>query len=249
MIQRYRIGLVFLGVGFLTASLCQVAAAHDIAPEETKCLIERTRAQSKYRKCIDKVVVKYYRHISFTGLDFYHCTDPYFESWEELQTITGSSCEAPRFVDNLDGSVTDNLTGLVWQKTDDLGGITDKDNSYSWTDLTDGDSHDEDGTAFTVFLEQLNAGAGYAGANGWRLPTFAELLTILEPDCTVGPCVDPVFGPVDTEPVSQGHGYYFSATSDEFLKEAAWVANFTGGFAYEAFKKDSFHVRAVRHGF
>ena len=30
-------------------------------------------------------------------------------------------------------------------------------------------------TAFTVFLSSLNADGGFGGANGWRLPTYAEL--------------------------------------------------------------------------
>jgi hypothetical protein len=111
----------------------------------------------------------------------------------------------------------------------------------------DGDATDEDGTPFTSRLENLNAGAGDTGANGWRLPTFAELLTILEPDCDSGTCIDPIFGPIDTSvtPVR----YYWSSTTDDFFLDAVWIVNFTGRDAYEEGKQHSQHARALRRGF
>jgi len=38
-----------------------------------------------------------------------------------------------RFVDNGDGTVTDNMTGLMWEKKDNSSGIHDMDNIYTWS--------------------------------------------------------------------------------------------------------------------
>ena len=44
-----------------------------------------------------------------------------------------SGCSLTRYEDTGLGSVIDHQTGLEWQKTDDAGGLTDKDNTYTWT--------------------------------------------------------------------------------------------------------------------
>jgi hypothetical protein len=72
-------------------------------------------------------------------------------------------CYTDRFVDNSDGTITDNQTGLMWEKKADLDNVPvnctsdavcpnphDADNSYTWTDNNDPTSNPT-GTAFTVF--------------------------------------------------------------------------------------------------
>jgi hypothetical protein len=39
---------------------------------------------------------------------------------------------ARSYTDNGDGTITDNVTGLMWEKKSDDGGIHDKDNMYTW---------------------------------------------------------------------------------------------------------------------
>jgi hypothetical protein len=123
-----------------------------------------------------------------------------------------------RFVDNGDGTVTDQYTGLQWEKKDSKDGhVTfadphDADNTYTWS--SSGTA--PDGTVFTDFLAKLNnctaddlgnaVSGGFAGHCDWRLPTVAELGVIA--DCpTTDDCVvaDPAFGP-NTGP------YWSSAT-------------------------------------
>src|SRR6266446_8828956 len=54
-------------------------------------------------------------------------------------TPSETNTPAPRFVDNGDGTVTDNQTGLMWEKKENLDGTTDvsnqhdADNPYQWT--------------------------------------------------------------------------------------------------------------------
>lgn len=70
----------------------------------------------------------------------------------------------PHFTDNGDGTITDNNTGLMWEKKSDDDSIHDKDLVYPWED---GPSH----------ATALNAIA-FAGYSDWRVPNVRELETI-----------------------------------------------------------------------
>lgn len=163
-----------------------------------------------------------------------------------------------RFIDNGNGTITDNKTGLMWEKKTDDGSIHDKDNSYLWTDVGDGDIANPDGTAFTDFLATLNGGAtgvgdcasgdgstvsgGFVGHCDWRLPQIDELRTIL--NCSFSACIHPIFGPTATD------FQYWSATTDAVTVSgsSAWLADFRDGFVGVGGKEVDFHVRAVRGG-
>jgi Protein of unknown function (DUF1566) len=64
------------------------------------------------------------------------------------------------YTDNGDGTITDNNTGLMWEKKSDDGSIHDQDTAYTWDD------------AFGVHIAGLNAGSGFAGHTDWRLPNI-----------------------------------------------------------------------------
>jgi hypothetical protein len=70
------------------------------------------------------------------------------------------------FVDNGDGTITDEATGLMWEKLSADGGIHDSSNAYSITD------------AVAVKIASLNA-EQFAGHDDWRLPNRNELATIV----------------------------------------------------------------------
>ncbi|MGH7800205.1 MAG: DUF1566 domain-containing protein [Thermodesulfobacteriota bacterium] len=175
-----------------------------------------------------------------------------------------TGCTKARFVDNGDGTVTDNQEGLMWEKKDDSGGIHDKDDTYTWS--TSGTP--PDGTAFTVFLNRLNnrcrddetvacvsnddcggpgGPCGFAGHRNWRLPEVnqdggtAELETIV--DCSLGShCINQtIFGPTAAS-------HYWSAVTTAVDTSRAWDVDFNFGFLVAGGKSNFFHVRAVRTG-
>ena len=101
-----------------------------------------------------------------------------------------------------------------------------------------------DGTAFTQFLPALNVSpCNFTGYCDWRLPTRAELETILSQPhpCTASPCIDPIFS--STSIMS-----YWSTTTDASDPLGAWRMSFGTGDVFDFPKNSNAFVRAVRGG-
>ena len=142
------------------------------------------------------------------------------------------------YTDNGDGTVTDNVSGLMWEKLSDDGSIHDKDTTYTWAN------------AFNVKIAGLNA-ASFAGYNDWRLPNVKELQSIIN------------FGVVNPSTYSQFSNscmggctptacscftvasYWTSTTAQN---ASAWVVFFSEGRTIFTLKTGTFYVRAVRGG-
>jgi hypothetical protein len=84
------------------------------------------------------------------------------------------------FTDNADGTITDEATGLVWEKKSDDGSIHDKDNRYSWKD------------AFKVHVAALNS-AKFAGHDDWRVPNVTEMHSLVNYEPAVSPAIFAAF--------------------------------------------------------
>ena len=240
--------------------LLSAGAALAAPPPQVKCDSARVAAWRKYQACVGNVA---YKDAKVVGFDqraaFAKCRHKYFGRWAKFQSYVGSTCVGPRFTDNGDQTVTDNLSGLVWEKKDDAGLVHDKDNAYTWSS---GMQAKEDGTAFTSFLTGAVTGlnvAAFGGASGWRLPKLAELQTIMldfeckgdsgSPTCSCPshPCIDPALDAGNTLP-----GIYWSNSVYVAGAESAWVVDFFGGPAgWQVVSQNTWvnsAVRAVRGG-
>jgi Protein of unknown function (DUF1566)/Collagen triple helix repeat (20 copies) len=172
------------------------------------------------------------------------------------------SCQ-PRYMDNGDFTVTDNQTGLMWEKKFDPSipiacTIGDRacppdphhevNNLYTYSDAALLNSN---GTLYSDFLQYLNGlhnGAAtpscFAEHCDWRIPSIGELRSILPgltPTC-VTPCVpDPaVFGPSAT--------YYWSSSPEVGDPYIAWYIDFATGTLTVNNGLNRFAARAVRGG-
>jgi hypothetical protein len=85
------------------------------------------------------------------------------------------------YTDNGDGTITDNNTGLVWEKKD-----TTCPGIHCWTDQY------TSATAFTTFITALNTAPCFAGHCDWRLPNVKELQSIVNYQ-NVSPAVSAAF--------------------------------------------------------
>ncbi len=71
----------------------------------------------------------------------------------------------PGYTDNSDGTVTDNVTGLVWQQSPDTAG--------------DGDIDASDKLSYTAAISYC-ANLSLAGHDDWQLPTIKQLYSLID---------------------------------------------------------------------
>jgi DNA-directed RNA polymerase subunit RPC12/RpoP len=126
-----------------------------------------------------------------------------------------------RFVDNRNGTITDNETKLMWQKSGSR-------EMMAWGKTPD-------------YIDRLN-NRKYAGYSDWRLPTLEELLTLTEArHSRQGLYISSFF--------SQKQGIVGSSDTCTYDgKKIPWYTSFLRGISncvsYDLI--DEFHVRAVR---
>jgi hypothetical protein len=142
------------------------------------------------------------------------------------------------YMDNGDGTITDNNTGLVWEKKSDDGSINDKDVLYTWSD------------AFAVHVSGLNA-ASFAGHNDWRLPNLRELESIIHYQSS--PAVASAFNSgcvsgCNVLTCSCNPPFGWSSTTGVGATDRAWRAEFGNGVLGVSLKGTTHTVRAVRAG-
>jgi cysteine-rich repeat protein len=156
-------------------------------------------------------------------------------------TQTPLPTPTPCFTDNGDGTISDCHTQLMWEKkTGTVGGSPDDtdphnvNNRYTWS----ASGTAADGTAFTDFLPRVNA-TGLGGHSDWRVPTSAELHTIIE--LSGSPCIAPVFGPTQSN-------FYWSSSTSPANATSVWLVDFRLGSGNYLGKSYDHYVRAVRGG-
>lgn len=148
---------------------------------------------------------------------------------------------APKqLVDNGE-TITDAKTGLMWEKKStavgsgpNLSDPRDVDNTYTWEHAM-GDWIDRmNGRLIT------NVGdGGFAGYSDWRVPTMAEMQTILEPGNP--PRISAMFGANAPAP-------YWSSSRRALGPSIPWYVFFGGDIPISIGQPFLFHVRAVRGG-
>jgi hypothetical protein len=138
----------------------------------------------------------------------------------------------PRFMDNKDGTVTDNLTGLIWLKNAKCFAMMDWESArLAAKRLKVGDC----GPDPALILSDGSS------AGDWRLPTMNELSALIDYGRR-SPALPPgqVFS--DFPP-----GYYWSATLLDYHPQIAWIVYFESGTTcYEAIKNNAGHIWPVR---
>lgn len=149
----------------------------------------------------------------------------------------GVSWPNPRFTDNSDGTVTDNLTGLIWLKNANCYG------TRSWT------------SALSVATSLANGQCALtdgSSAGDWRLPNRNEMESLVH-NGFVGPAVPNTLG---TGRWSNGNPffnvstsyYYWSSTSYAGSSSYAWAVWLNIGRVYELSKNSNYYVWPVRAG-
>lgn len=206
--------------------------------DEEKCIAGRIKAKGSYVACVSKVFAKLPSTNYIYDKDrekIAKCVLKYAAVWGKLSGLAGSTtCGGlGRFVDN-GTTVTDRLTLLTWEKKSgspdfnpNPADLHDPDNGYNFSF-----SADEDGSVFSQFLAGLNAYPGLGTAMSWRVPTLAELLTVVD---------SPELGSAIIGPI-------FTSTLYQNDTGSVWAVNTAVNVIETRPKWGALYVRAVRGG-
>lgn len=131
----------------------------------------------------------------------------------------GAAWPNPRFVDNGDGTITDKLTGLMWQRVP-------LSTTRNWNDAID-----------------YCSGLELAGYTDWRLPNRKELKSLVNS----GQADNAAW--LNSQGFSNVHvGFYWSAGTCAGNPIRAWGVHMRGGYIYCVLKYRYEYVVAVRSG-
>lgn len=133
-----------------------------------------------------------------------------------LVLCSASPVPAASFTDNGNGTITDNKTGLMWQKQDDAA-------TKTWEQALS-------------YCEGLSLD----GYTNWRLPNVKELSSIVD-DTRYGPAINTVYFPN-----TQSSYYWSSTSDAYSTPTFAWRVNFNTGDVDGYYKTDLYYVRCLR---
>ncbi len=143
-----------------------------------------------------------------------------------------------RFEDNGDGTITDEATGLTWEKLGHQpGDVHDGFATYEWQEALGK-------------IDQLNA-AAFAGHDDWRLPNQRELHTLSDFGRN-DPAVDPVFhsscipGCAPSACSCTISDFHWTSTNLHGVATSAWAIDLFDGLSTGDPKTYTASVRAVR---
>jgi len=123
------------------------------------------------------------------------------------------------FTANGNGTLTDNVTGLLWQQTADSTPRT-------WNDAV-------------AYCGSLNS-SGFGGhTSGWRLPALIELDSIMDLSVDSGAAINPIF--TGTEAAD-----YWTSNEDPDDSARAWIIDFGTTEDGIVAKSNEGYVRCVR---
>jgi hypothetical protein len=150
-------------------------------------------------------------------------TTPY-RAGDDGDIQKGVASPSPRFIDHGDGTVTDNLTGLMWAKDAYHG-------SMIWNDAID-------------YANNLSLGTEGCGTDytDWRLPNVKELQSLID-FSNYNPAL-PTGHPFSYVQAS----YYWSSTTYATDSNAAWSVFMSHGYVGGGFKNNGLYVWPVRSG-
>jgi Protein of unknown function (DUF1566) len=144
--------------------------------------------------------------------------------------------------DNGDGTVTDNITGLMWQKCS-VGQNNDSTCSgtaavYTWYQA----SGTYDAT-YNPSSQDVCGSLSLGGHTDWRLPTKKELITIVDYSIPYsGPAINTTYFS------NTAASDYWSSTTYAIIPVGAWGVDFDGGYVGGGNKYGAWYVRCVRGG-
>ena len=143
----------------------------------------------------------------------------------KIRCVSGSTEPATSYTDNGNGTVTDNVTDLMWEQKTNDGSSRDKDETHTWLEALN-------------YCEDLVLG----GFSNWRLPTPKELERMIDLS-TSNPAADTTYFPNTTNGL-----YWTGSTCVGCHKFKAFAYDFSDGELYFGvkFRDDVYFENSTR---
>ena len=163
--------------------------------------------------------------VSFLGITLLSVSLTYspYSIAQQCSPNGSSSTPTQRFTDHGDGTISDQESGLMWKKClegQEGSQCLGKPALSSWSLAT-----------------QQASTNHFAGYTGWRLPTLAELKSIVEKQCSYPAANLNIF------PGTPSAGLWSSDNDDT---NNAWSLDFSKGSAFSVMKAGGKYIRLVR---
>lgn len=136
------------------------------------------------------------------------------------------------FEDHGNGTITDNYTGLMWQRC--AVGLTG-------TSCATGSIQEMSWDTALQYVDTINTSGGYAGYSDWRLPNIKELGTIVEYRCS-NPAINTTIFP-NTPSL-----WFWTLSPDVVNANNSLIISFTDGSNRNEYRPTMHPVRLVRSG-
>jgi hypothetical protein len=165
---------------------------------------------------------------------------------QDGQIRAGVVWPTPRFTDNNNGTVTDNLTGLIWPKNanclDTVGGINKSLGTLNWADAL----------AWSNSLAAGRCGLTDGSTAGqWRLPNVREMQSLIDYGF-YNPALSNTSGLGQWTEGAPFTGvqefYYWSSTTILVVTVDAWIVSLFNGYVFHGNKTFTYFVWPVRGG-
>ncbi|MCP4293889.1 MAG: DUF1566 domain-containing protein [bacterium] len=136
---------------------------------------------------------------------------------------------SPRFTDNGDQTVTDNLTGLMWAKDANLNTVR-----MNWANAI-------------TFANNLTLGSDGSGASytDWRLPNANELASLIDRSNSK-PALPTGHPFTNVQCTNAETGFYWSSTTYAWNETIAWMVSMEFGDVYYYSNYVAYSVWPVR---
>ena len=140
-----------------------------------------------------------------------------------------------RYSDHSNGTVTDNITRLMWKKCSQ---------GQSWNSVTTactGSATDMNWQEALKSAKDINDASGFASYKDWRVPNIKELSSLVSLMCYKPSINESVFP--DTPSSSFWSSSPYSGNSNH-----SWNVDFSNGYVNDSYRLDDKAVRLVRGG-